>query len=222
MSKRNYAIDRRLLIERTLKPGGISDERVLAAMDSVPRHKFVSARQHSIAYQNRSLSIGYGQTMLPPLIIAKMLQALQLNGTEDILEVGTGSGYLTALLMTPGSYVYSLERIPELAEKAAHNLQSLNYNNVDLHIGDGSQGLADMASFDVIVITAHVSKIPKPLALQLHPLHGRMLIPVGNSKVQKLKFIRREADHWYSRTLATIRVEALVGRYGTPPPTVMT
>lgn len=221
MSKRDYGLERRLLIERILKSGGIFDGRVCSAMENVPRHQFVSKRQQHFAYENRSLSIGYGQAMLPPLIIARMLQALQLNGTEEILEVGTGSGYLTALLMSLSRYVYSLERIHELAEKATYNLQSLDYNNIDLHIGDGSQGLADMATFDVIVITAYVSRIPKPLALQLHPLHGRMLIPVGNSREQKLKLIRRETNRWYSRTLARVNVSALVGRYGTSPPKVM-
>lgn len=220
MSQQDHVIARRLMIERYLKPNGISDQAVLQAFADVPRHEFVSVRQQREAYLNKNLSIGFEQTMLAPLVLAKILEALKMSGTEDVLEVGTGSGYLTALLMTLGRYVFSLERIPQLAEKAANNLQGLNYHNVDLHIGDGSQGLADMASFDVIVITAHVPKIPKPLALQLDPLRGRMLIPIGDSKQQKLKLIRREGNRWYARSLGVINVPALIGRYGTTPPSV--
>ncbi|MGJ3237446.1 MAG: protein-L-isoaspartate(D-aspartate) O-methyltransferase [Anaerolineae bacterium] len=211
---------RRLMVERHVKPHGVFDERVLNALLQIPRHEFVSPRRHSLAYSNRPLSIGYGQTMLAPLVVAQMLQALRLDGTQDVLEVGTGSGYLTAILMQLASYVFSLERVPQLAEQASNRLQRLNYQNVDLHIGDGSQGLADMATFDVIVITASVPKIPRPLALQLHPLNGRMVIPVGDQRQQKLKLVRREANRWYAHTFATINLPALIGRYGTVPPSV--
>lgn len=220
MSNRDMGIARRLMIERYLKSGGISDVDVLRAFSTIPRHKFVSQGLQEEAYRNRVLSIGYHQITLSPLVIAKFLQALRLSGDEYILEVGTGSGYLTALLMSLGHYVFSLERLVPLAEKAANNLQSLDYHNVDLHIGDGSQGLADMASFDVIITTAYASKVPAPLALQLHPSGGRMIIPIGDARQQKLKLIRREANQWYAHTLTSITVPALIGRYGIVPPSV--
>lgn len=214
------SIMRYLMVEHYLKSGGVSDASVLRAFSTVPRHEFVSRRLAEDAYQNRELSIAYQQVTLSPLIIATVLQALKFTGDEYILEVGTGSGYLTALLMTVGHYVFSLERILPLAEKAANHLQRLNYHNVDLHIGDGSQGLPDMATFDVIITTAYASKVPAPLALQLQPSGGRMIIPIGNAKHQKLKLIRREANQWYARTLTTITVPPLIGRYGIVPPSV--
>ncbi|GAB5492179.1 MAG: protein-L-isoaspartate(D-aspartate) O-methyltransferase [Phototrophicaceae bacterium] len=209
---------RQLMIEKMLKANGIRESQVLNAFATVPRHEFVLAKYRHQAYWNQRLSIGYQQTMLSPLIMAKMLEALRLSGAEDILEVGTGSGYLTALLTHLGAYVFSLEQIPQLAEKASYRLQKLKQDNVDLHIGDGSQGLADMASFDVIVITAYVKQIPRPLALQLHPLRGRMIIPVGDAKQQDLKLIRREANHWYSHTISSVQLPRLKGRYGVMPP----
>ena len=204
MTTRDTDMARRLMIKRYLKPGGIIDSAVLEAFAKIPRHQFLSQRLRDKAYLNLEQSIGYGQKMLSPLILASLLQGLKLTGSETILEVGTGSGYLTALLMYLGRYVFSLEHVVPLAEKASRNLQSLDYHNVDLHIGDGSQGLADMASFDVIITTAYVSKIPAPLAKQLHPLRGRMIIPVGDARQQQLKLVRREANQWHARSLATV------------------
>lgn len=220
MGENDMQLARQLMVEKVLKANGIRNSQVLNTFATVPRHEFVSAKYHRQAYWNQRLSIGYQQTMLSPLIMAQMLEALRLSGAEDILEVGTGSGYLTALLTRLGSYVFSLEKIPQLAEKASYRLQKLKQDNVDLHIGDGSQGLADMASFDVIVITGYVQQVPRPLALQLHPLRGRMLIPVGDATKQSLKLIRREANHWYSRTISTVQLPRLKGRYGAVPPSV--
>ena len=211
---------RQIMVDRLLKANGILDKQVLNAFARVPRHQFVSAKYRHQAYWNQQLSIGYQQTMLSPVIIGKMLQALRFSGMEQVLEVGTGSGYLTALLTQLSSYVFSLERIPQLAEKAAHQLQTLTYDNVDLHIGDGSQGLADVGGFDVIVVTSYVERIPRPLALQMHPLYGRMIIPIGNSRQQDLKLVRREANYWYVRTLTSVRLSSLIGRYGVEPPSV--
>lgn len=220
MTYHDIKVARQQMVEQTLKNNGITDSQVLTAFATVPRHEFVSARYQHQAYWNQRLSIGYQQSMSSPLVLAQMLQALRLTGAETILEVGAGSGYLTALLTQLGSYIYSLERIPQLAEKAAQHLQSLKYDNVDLHIGDGSQGLADMASFDIIIITGYVKRIPRPLALQLHPLRGRMIIPIGDAHKQDLKLVRREANQWYSKTITQSHMPSLKGRYGALPPSV--
>ncbi|MEM9953866.1 MAG: protein-L-isoaspartate(D-aspartate) O-methyltransferase [Chloroflexota bacterium] len=216
--KPNYDLARQIMIQHQLIANGITDAPLLSAFDDVPRHLFVSRFQKHYAYSDRILSIGHGQTMLPPFVIAKMLQTMRLNQLEKVLEVGTGSGYLTALLMHLSHYAYSLERIPQLAEKASERWQELGLVNVDLHIGDGSQGLADMASYDAIIVTASVRKIPKPLALQLNPLGGRMVIPIGDAHQQKLKLIRREANQWHTRTIERVALPPMIGRYGEIPP----
>ncbi len=217
MTEHDFAMARYTMVEQHLKANGITDPLVIGAFADLPRHQFVPRQHRQVAYHAQDVPIGYLQTMLSPVLIAQALQALRLGKMDRILEVGTGSGYLTSILMMLGFYVYSLERIAPLAEMASQRWQQLGLENVDLHIGDGSQGLADMASFDAIIVTAYASKIPKPLALQLHPLRGRMIIPIGTAHQQKLKLIRREADRWHSRTLATIHIPAMIGRYGAIP-----
>jgi protein-L-isoaspartate(D-aspartate) O-methyltransferase len=202
------------MIRDYLLPNGIHDERLLHAFQTVPRHLFLPSRQKKHAYENHQLAIGHRQVMLPPLLIAQMLQALRLTGTENILEIGTGTGYLTALLVSLGHYVYSLERIPQLAERAANTLQQLAYHNLDLHIGDGSQGLPDMSPFDVILVTASVPRIPKPLAIQLNAFGGRMVLPVGQGENQSLRLLYREGNYWRSKRLAAVQIPPLLGRYG--------
>lgn len=214
----NYDLARQLMIEQQLQPAGINHPQLLNAFATIPRQLFVSRFQRRYAYSDRNLSIGYGQIMLPPVTIAKLLQTLRLDSFETVLEIGTGSGYLTALLMSLSHYVYTLERLPQLAEKASKNWQALNLVNVDLHVGDGSQGLADMALFDAIVVTAAVRKIPKPLALQLNPLGGRLIVPVGDHQQQKFKLVRREADQWHARTISRVTIPHMIGRYGEQPP----
>ncbi len=220
MTNSDMQFARQMMVERLLTANDINEPQVLSAFAYIPRHQFVAEKYRYQAYWNQKLSIGYQQSMLSPVIMAKMLQALRFKGTENVLEIGTGSGYLTALLTQLSAYVFSLERVPQLMEKASSQLESLELNNVDLYIGDGSQGLADMASFDVIVVTSCVERIPRPLALQLHPLRGRMIIPIGDSRRQDLKLVRREVNRWYARTFASVRLSSLRGRYGVVPPSV--
>lgn len=213
LSHARYALANNILI-----PNGIHDVRVRQAIGKIPRHLFLHRYQWAQAYENRVIRIGHHQTMLPPLLMGKMLQTLSLNGTEKILEIGTGTGYLTALLAKLGGYVYSLERIIPLAERAAKNLHYIGCHNVDLHIGDGSQGLADMSPFDVIVVTASVPKIPRPLAMQLKSFGGRMIIPVGHKKEQSLAYVQRQGKRWHKRTITRASLAPLIGQYGTTPP----
>lgn len=212
-----YGKQRRNMVKDVLRPNHITDFRILDVMGRIPRHYFLPIHTQSKAYKNQSHLIGYKQQIAAPLFIAQLLQSLKLTGTETILEVGTGTGYLTSLLMALGHYVFSLETVLPLAETAADCLYKLGLHNVDLHIGDGSQGLPDMATFDVIVVTASLKKIPKPLAQQLHPRSGRMIAPVITSAGQYLQHIRRQEDKWFTKTLIPSNYLPLVGRFGNKP-----
>lgn len=202
---------RSALVHTVLIPNRIYQPRLLDAIQHLPRHAFVTPRH--LAYENRALALPFGQRILAPLTQATIVQAARLSGTERVLEVGTGSGYLTALLLQMAGYVFSLERDARLAAQAADRLHRLGYQNVDLHVGDGSQGLADMSPYDAIIVTAATPKVPGPLAMQLGD-GGRLLIPIGSAKTQQLHLIRRQDDRWHRSVLGTIRTTPLVGRYG--------
>lgn len=208
---------RLLMIEHQLRARGIADARVLEAMRSVPRHEFVPEAVRGQAYADRALPIGDNQTISQPYIVALMLQSLRLRGTEHVLEIGTGSGYMTALLSKLAARVYSLECLPRLAGKAASTLARLGCDNVDVHIGDGSQGLPDMSPFSSIVVSAAAPSVPGPLRTQLCPDGGRMVIPVGKAEDQVLELVVRQGDRWEFKRVAAVRFVPLVGRYGFAP-----
>jgi protein-L-isoaspartate(D-aspartate) O-methyltransferase len=202
------------MVEKQLQGRDIFDERVLETMRRVPRHAFVPESLRPFAYQDRALSIGHEQTISQPYVVALMLQTLQLSGHENVLEIGTGSGYQTAILSELCAYVYSVERHPQLAEEAGQRLGQLGYRNVDIHVGDGSQGLPDMSPFDAIVVSACVPAIPAPLRGQLRPQNGRLILPVGNRSQQYLKLAVRDYDQWRIEQLIAVRFVPLIGRYG--------
>ena len=202
------------MVEEQLEKRDIFDFRTLNAMRQVPRHEFVPEELRQQAYQDRALSIGHNQTISQPYVVALMLQLLQLSGHETVLEVGTCSGYQTALLCEMTAYVYSIERSQELAESAADRLAVLEYENVDIHVGDGSQGLADMGPYDAIIVSACVPSIPGPLRAQLHPNNGRLILPVGSRDQQYLQLVKRDFDRWDVETLIPVRFVPLVGKYG--------
>lgn len=210
----SYKTARTAMVHFLEEMGGITNPHVLKALAAIPRHEFLPARHQPRAYHHIALPIGEQQIMIPPLVTASMLEALALNGTEQILEVGTGSGYVTALLEQLGGYVFSLERLPRLAEAAAERLKRLGYERCDVHLGDGSQGLADMAPYHAILVTAAVPKFPRRLAAQLHPHGGRMVIPVGDRKSQTLQLIIRHENHWQTNILRSIQTTPLIGRFG--------
>ena len=174
---------------------GIRDERVLWAVEQVPRHLFVPPALRSDAEADRPLPIGHGQTISQPYIVAFMTEALQLRGVERVLEVGTGSGYQTAILAALAREVYSVEIVPELAaEAAAVLLGPMHLENVHLRVGDGRRGWPEAAPFDRSIVTAAPAEIPDELVGQLAP-GGRMVIPVGDDpEVQTLKVLRRGDD----------------------------
>jgi protein-L-isoaspartate(D-aspartate) O-methyltransferase len=209
---------REQMVEHQLMARGIHSQRVLAAMRHIPRHEFLAPELRHLAYQDSPQPIGEQQTISQPYIVALMSQELLLTGVERVLEVGTGSGYQTAILCELGAYVYSLERYPRLAEQAAEVLNRLGCPNVDIHVGDGSQGLPDMAPFDAIIVTAAAPALPGPLCSQLRDKGGRMIIPVGDDRRQILQRVTRWNERLQVEKISGVKFVPLLGRYGYKPP----
>lgn len=205
------------MVEKQLRERGIRNERVLDAMRRVPRHEFVPDEMRPYAYDDSPLPIGQDQTISQPYIVGMMSQALALKGEEVVLEIGTGSGYQTAVLSLLAARVYSLERFPQLAERAANLLARLGYDNIEIHVGDGSQGLPDMSPFHAILVTAAAPSIPGTLRSQLHADSGRLVIPVGDMKNQYLEMVTRQGNHWDIKRLGAVRFVPLIGAYGFAP-----
>jgi protein-L-isoaspartate(D-aspartate) O-methyltransferase len=180
---------RQQLLE-SLRNAGIRDPRVLATMAAIPREFFVDGAQYSLAYEDRALPIDMGQTISQPLMVATMTQALQLRGEERVLEIGTGSGYQTAILARLAGYVYSVERIQQLASGAFKRVSKLGLGNVTIYVGDGSCGWPEQAPYDRIIVTAAAPEVPARLFAQL-VLWGMMVVPVGRPDRQELLIVHR-------------------------------
>jgi protein-L-isoaspartate(D-aspartate) O-methyltransferase len=208
-----FAALRQKMVNVQLRARGIRDERVLAAMERVPRHLFVPDEYQSGAYEDHPLPIGNGQTVSQPYIVAFMLEALSLDGSEKVLEIGTGSGYQTALLAKLARQVYSVERIEALAHSAEATLRLLGDADVSLIVGDGSRGLPEYAPFDAIVVSAAAPQIPQPLLEQLREA-GRMVIPVGPPEAQELILVRKQDGRAVVTRLEGCRFVPLVGEQG--------
>lgn len=183
---------------------GVSDPRTLAAMRTVPRHCFVPTAAAAEAYADRPVTMAHGQTVSQPFIVAYMTAALQLVGTESVLEIGTGSGYQTAVLAECAGTVYSIELEPELGQQAARRLQSLCYRNVHLRVGDGAAGWPEAAPFDAIMVTAAPRELPVALLDQL-ARGGRLIAPVGDASQQLQLWTRREDGRLRRRLLLPVR-----------------
>lgn len=179
------------MVEYQLKARGIRDRRVLDAMSRVPRHVFVPDKLRNRVYCDTPLHIGEGQTISQPYMVALMTEILELTGSEKVLEVGTGSGYQAAILAELADFVYSIERIASLAEKARQRLEVLGYTNVEVRVGDGSIGLQSEAPFDAIIVTAGAPEVPGSLCSQLAE-GGRLVVPVGSRTLQRLHLARRK------------------------------
>jgi protein-L-isoaspartate(D-aspartate) O-methyltransferase len=189
----SFANLRQRMVDGDVRGRGIGDERVLQAMLRLPRHEFVPEAYRAQAYEDHPLPIGEGQTISQPFIVAIMLQALSLQTTDTVLEVGAGSGYATALLAELAARVFAIERSPVLAAGATRVLSSLGYDNVNVVLGDGSQGFAAGAPYDAILVSAATAAVPEPLLAQLREDGGRMIIPVGPAESQQLQLIRMQA-----------------------------
>ena len=191
LSPVSLELQRVLMVERQLKARGIFDERVLSAIGKVPREEFIAAELREHAYEDRPLTIGCCQTISQPYIVASMLQAAELRAEDRVLELGTGSGYQTALLAEIAAAVLSIERHPELAKVARDRLSRLGYLNVEIVVGDGTLGYPPQAPYDVILVSAAAPQVPQSLVTQL-ALSGRMVLPVGSRDLQELVLIRKD------------------------------
>ena len=201
------------MVQRQLRERDIEDERVLAAMERVPRELFVPPHVRDRAYDDAALPIGDGQTISQPYMVARICEALALRGHEHVLDVGTGSGYQAAVLAELANEVDTIERIPELAEQARGNLAAAGYEQVRVHVGDGTLGFPDQAPFAAIAVAAAAPEMPPALYEQLEP-RGRLVIPVGKRRVQQLEVIVRSPEGPAVRHSVPCRFVPLVGDEG--------
>ena len=204
---------RQEMVETQLLPRGITDEAVLEAMRSVPRHLFVAPGMESRAYGDHALPIGEGQTISQPFMVALMTQSLELTGSERVLEIGTGSGYQTAVLAELAEQVFSIERVGSLASRARQVLEELGAANVAIRVGDGSIGWTEFEPYDRIIVTAGAPEVPQSLVEQLGD-PGIMAVPVGSQGLQQLRIIERSDGEVRTRDSGGCVFVPLVGREG--------
>ena len=204
------------MVEVHLRARGLQDERVLDAMRRVPRHEFVAEVYRGQAYEDHPLPIGQEQTISQPYIVGVTLEALGLQPTDVVLEIGTGSGYQTALLCELAQQVYSIERHETLAQDAAATLARLGYQNATVLVRDGSLGLPERQPFDKIIVAASAPHIPEPLLQQLRE-GGRMVVPVGSFRSQDLLLVRKHGDEAVVTFLGGCAFVPLIGEKGQFP-----
>ncbi len=205
--------ERERMVEDQLERRGITDSRVLAAMRKVVRHRFVEEALRDRAYGDHPLPIGEGQTISQPYMVAAMTQLLRLGGSEKVLEIGTGSGYQTAILAELCRRVCSIERLPSLATRARRVLEELGYTNAVVKTADGTYGWPDEAPFDRVLVTAGAPAVPTPLFQQLAE-GGRMVVPIGDPQSQTLHVVDKVAGQMRTVTDCGCVFVKLVGRYG--------
>jgi protein-L-isoaspartate(D-aspartate) O-methyltransferase len=204
------AAEREAMVAQQLRARGIKDQRVLAVMGKMPREEFVPADQRAHAYEDRPLPIGLGQTISQPYIVALMTELLGLKPREKVLEIGTGSGYQAAILAELTPEVYTIEILPELAERAAETLKRLGYSSVKVKTGDGYLGWPEYAPFDAIIVTCAPENVPKPLVEQLRE-GGRMVIPVGpQGGPQTLYLLKKEKGELASTAVIPVAFVPMV------------
>lgn len=205
---------RKEMVETQLIPRNISDAATLESMSKVPRHLFVPDDIIHYAYEDGPLKIGYGQTISQPYIVALMTQAAQVTPSSKVLEIGTGSGYAAAVLSLMAQEVYTIERVPELAEQAKEKLANLGFDNVQVKLANGTLGWPEMGPFDAIIVTAGGPEVPKSLLDQLET-EGRLVIPVGNLFSQELVRVRKEdSGEYIQEFLGAVRFVPLIGEEG--------
>jgi protein-L-isoaspartate(D-aspartate) O-methyltransferase len=207
-----FARERERMVKEQLAARGISDDRVLDAINRVPRHRFVDEGLQHRAYGDYPLPIGEEQTISQPYIVGLMTSLLELTGREKVLEVGTGSGYQTAVLAELSRRVCSIERLPRLADRARRLVESMGYTNVWIRVGNGALGWSDEAPFDRILVAAAGPSVPAPLIDQLGE-GGRLVAPVGDAESQTLTLVERRGGEVTTRALGECRFVPLVGKY---------
>jgi len=218
MSGDNSAVDpflvlRQRMIEQDIRRRGVRDPRVLDAMATIPRERFVPPAVRTSAYEDHPLPIDFGQTISQPFIVAYMTELLAVTPDAKVLEIGTGSGYQTAVLARLARTVHSVERLDALRERAAQTISALRLNNIVLHTGDGSLGLPAFAPFDRIIVTAAAPRVPPPLVVQLAD-GGRLVIPVGGDTEQTIVQVIRKGSRTIETTMLACRFVKLIGQEG--------
>lgn len=216
MTDPDWAARRAQMVRGQLESRGIAAPRVLDALARVPRERFVPEGARARAYADHALGIAHGQTISQPYMVAIMTQALDLDGTERVLEVGTGSGYQCAVLAELAREVWSVERIPSLAQEAARLLAGLGYGNVHVRTGDGSRGWPDEAPYQAILVTAATPTLPPSLLDQLDAAGGILVAPVGDRELQHLAVVERQGTEFVTRRSIGCRFVPLVGKEGWP------
>jgi protein-L-isoaspartate(D-aspartate) O-methyltransferase len=211
--ERGFAHQRALMVERHVAARGIKDARVLQAMRDVPRHLFVPSVVATKAYGPGALPIGKGQTISQPWIVAKMIELLELTGSEKVLEIGTGTGYQAVVLSKLCAKVFSIERVNELALRAAEIIRELKIYNVTVKVFDGTYGWSDQAPFDRIIVAAAGPEVPEPLLQQLKRT-GRLVMPIGPVGNQRLALVTRVGTQWRIEDCGSAEFVPLVGRFG--------
>ena len=209
----DYTILRRRMVEEQLIPRGIEDPRVIDAFLKVERHRFIPEELRGSAYADYPVPIGEGQTISQPYIVALMTECLDLSGDEEVLEIGTGSGYQAAILAELSSQVYSIERFPSLAERAESLLQNLGYINIKIKVGDGTLGWPEEAPFSRIIVTAAAPEVPLPLAEQLSE-GGKMILPLGETFSQVLTLIEKKKGQLKAESICGCVFVPLIGKFG--------
>jgi len=201
------------MVARQLAPRRIRDERVLAAFREVPRHLFAAGAGLREAYADHPLPIGEGQTISQPYMVALMTQCLELTGEEKVLEIGTGSGYQAAILARLAAEVYTVERVPALAERTGELFRGLGYDNISIRVGDGTLGWPEFAPYDAIIVTAGSPGVPPPLVKQLEE-GGKLVIPAGSGYSQRLLVLERRGEKIIERDEGGCVFVPLIGEYG--------
>lgn len=201
------------MVAEQIAARGVQDPRVLGAMRSVPRHRFLPPEARAVAYADSPVRIGEGQTISQPYIVALMVELLDVRPEDKVLEVGTGSGYQAAILGQLAAKVHSIERFPSLAETARNTLAELGYENIQVHVGDGTLGYPPEAPYDRIVVAAAAPAVPPALRTQLAD-GGRLVIPVGGRRSQHLEAWDREGDNYEKKDNISVVFVPLVGEAG--------
>lgn len=201
------------MVQNQIVARGVKDDRVLSAVEKIPRHLFVPEGVRTHAYDDRPLEIGEGQTISQPYMAAYMTQVLEVAPEDKVLEVGTGSGYQAAVLSVLSARVHTIERFPDLAQRAGHVLNRLACDNVCIHVGDGTLGYPEAAPYNAIIVTAGAPEVPEALKQQLAP-GGRLVCPVGRRENQRLVRMRREGDTLVAEDLMGCLFVPLIGAHG--------
>ena len=204
---------RKKMVEFQIRARGVSDPRLLSAMEKIPRHKFVPQNIWKNAYDDGPLPIGFGQTISQPYIVAVMTELLELTPTDRVLEIGTGSGYQAAILGTLVQEVISLERIPQVADMAESHLRECGIKNVEVIVCDGTRGYPDKAPYDAVIVTAAAPEIPETLTDQLLD-GGRLVAPVGDKWFQILLKLEKKAGEIETKSCGSVRFVPLIGEFG--------